>query len=164
MPRAPLTPAETQPAIGLLGGPTSRAADTDTSGEELALFGELPIDKGWRARGEIGAAMWDLQQMHDQRASRLMLTRATAGLYRVHGPSELHSFIGVGVGMYRHRLSGSADSSLKGGAHLGMGAEYEGRRVGFNTEVRVGVAPNPTAPAGGTLHASILFGLKRVLR
>lgn len=164
LPRTGLAAAETRPAVGVIGGPTSRAADLDTEGGEFALFGELPIDKGWRARGELGAAMWDLQATQSRPASRLTLTRGSAGLYRVHGRGELHSFIGAGVGLYRHRMSGGANSSLKGGAHIGMGAEYEGREMGFNTEVRVGAAPNPTAHLGGTLHLSLLFGVKKVFR
>ena len=164
LPRAGLTPAETRPAIGVLGGPTSRAADADTGGGEFALFGEMPIDTGWRVRAELGGATWDMAPTEQRSASQLTLTRGTVGIYRVHGRGDLHSFIGGAVGLYRHRLSGAADSSLKGGAHIGMGAEYDGRRMGFATEVRVALAPNPTAHGGGTLHASVLFGLKRVFR
>jgi hypothetical protein len=160
--RPPLTPAETRPAAGLMAGPTSRAADNDTGGLELAVFAEAPIDAGWRARGEIGAAIWETDPAYARGAKRVTLTRATAGLYRVHGRSRVHSFIGAGVGLYGHHLSGAPGSGMSGGAHGGMGLEYEGRRRGLSAEARIGLAPKSSTPQGGVLHASVLFGWKRV--
>ena len=162
--RPPRILAETQPAVGVLAGPTSRAADSDTGGLEFAVFGEKPIDRGWRARGEIGVALWDTTPAFTEGATRISLTRATAGLYRVHGHSGMHSFAGGGVGLYGHHVANGPGSGVKGGVHAGMGIEIMGARHGFSTEVRVGVAPKPSAPLGGVLHASILFGVKRVMR
>lgn len=161
-PRPAPTPADTRPALGLLGGPTSRASDTDTGGLEFALFGEKPIERGWRARGEIGAAIWNTDPAFEGGITRLTLSRATAGLYRVHGRSPVHTFIGAGVGLYRHRLRGAPGSGFAGGAHGGMGIEYAGRLGGFSSEVRVGLAPKSSTPHGAVLHASVLFGVKRM--
>lgn len=170
-PRPPRTvPEDLQPAVGIVLGPSSRAAEKATGGFQLGLTGEVPLPEGFLGRAELGVAAWNTDPMSDGGATFLSIRHATLGLYRMNGERGVHTFIGGGVGLYRFRVQDAGGSGTKPGIHAGVGIEGGGKRLAISGEMRLTIAgggrPNPgqvyePSAHESILHASILFGVKR---
>ena len=165
-PKRPLSvPTDNRATIGLTFGPSARTAESDSSGFDVAVAGEIPLHDGLRGRVEVGGSSWSADPVTERGATRVTLTRATIGAYRLTGTEKFHTFSGGGVGLFRHRVRGASRSGTHGGIFGGVGMEYLGDRRGFGLEFRVHLTGKPSEYEYGRdlmLHGAVLFSVKRV--
>jgi hypothetical protein len=168
-PRPPRSvPHDLRPAMGVVLGPTSRAAALASDGFQLGISGDVPLPDGFVGRAELGIAAWNTDPATDGGATFLSIRHMTVSAYRTNGTGRTHTFIGGGFGLYRFRVRNADGSGTKPGVHGGVGIEGGGKRMAMSVEARLTFAGGGRrapmeayGPHDAVLHASLLLGVKR---
>ena len=143
-----------RPGVGLGVGFTNNGDENsgDRTSVDVSVHLDVPLDTTWRLRAEAGTARWLFTPMipvGSNNASRVRLTRLTAGLVHSIVPKRQSSRLGIdaagGVGLYHYGLPPDArGAASRVGVHGGVGFDYALRNsrgaLGADADAR---APRP---------------------
>lgn len=157
-----------------LGGSGNGDVPASDHGWDVAFSLEIPFDRHWRVRGDIGRVAWPFEFHEDGFRvtidDRMIVIRSTLSLLMASpasGSLRLGRYAGIGAGLYHYSFDrGYAPASNRAGFNALAGLEVvPSDRVALTGEVQLHIIDGPTdgaVPPGrdGQVFGSLVLGLR----